>query len=253
MPERITVISHWHNEELLAPLFLRHYRHVDKIHILLDSETNDRTREILSGQPNVVITEFTNQYKNDAYEILDNYKWAISEVKDGWIYLVDADEFIFPENFEDDRAFLQRQTADVVCATLFHVYRHNTDSDIDYTKDPVPQRIHALDGGREFKNWFRKPDVFRASCDYIPTIGGHTRLGNITYSTERYIGAHWKHADMEIAIKRRLSNRDMMSPRNRRKGYCNHEFHITEERIREMLTSKSNLPVLPHLVNNAAA
>lgn len=249
MKTKIFVISHWYNEELLAPLFLKHYAFADEIHILLDIDTNDNTREILSRQSNIVIDNAYCGGFDDA-EKTKNLNRAISNVKEGWIYVVDADEFIFPENFEDVQTFLGRQTADVVKCINFHVYRHSTEKDIDYEKEVIPQRIHALNGGREFRNWFIKPSVFRASAGVVLTIGNHSYLGEYTCSTERYIGAHWKLADMEIAIRRRLSNKERMSFENKRKGYSNHEFHITKERIEQLLAKNSNLPILSFLVQN---
>ena len=248
---KMTIISHWYNEELLAPLFLSHYKYADEIHILLETDTNDNTRKILEQQSNVIIEDIHNPSGNDEREMRENINNAISQVKEGWIYMVDADEFIFPENFEDPQIFLGRQKADVIYSTLFHVYRHFTERDIDYEKEVIPQRVHALEGKKnDFNNQFIKPNVFRAACNYRFAIGIHTFEGEHTISNERYIGAHWKLADLEIAVRRRLSNKERLSARNRRKGYCNHEFHITKERIEQSLAKNSMLPVLPFLVSD---
>jgi len=63
---RIAIVSAWYNEELLAPLFLNHYHYVDEINIILDSATNDRTREILKSDPRVIIHEY--QYPTDGLD-----------------------------------------------------------------------------------------------------------------------------------------------------------------------------------------
>lgn len=245
---KITVISHFYNEELLAPLFLRHYRDVDEIHILLETDTNDNTRELLSRQPNVIVKDVHSSGGNDAREMLNHYNAEISTVKDGWVYLVDADEFIFPEYFEDAQTFLERQTADVVMTYLPFVYRHISDSDIDYNKEVIPQRVHGVNGGKENLDWIIKPCVFRATCGYVLAIGNHTYVGEHSQSAERYVGAHWKLADPEIAIRRRLSNKARMSIANRKRGYCNHEYYITQERIEKTLNRRLNFPVIPLLV-----
>ena len=162
--------------------------------------------------------------------------------------MVDADEFIFPEYHEDPQIFLKRQTAEIVNCLYFHVYRHMTEGDIDYSLDPVPQRIHAIEGGPEFKNWFWKPSVFRASAKVQLTIGNHRFVGKHSISNERYIGAHWKQADYEICIRRRLSNRKRHSQHDHKKGWGNHDFNITEERLKAQLKKNSNLPVLRYFV-----
>jgi len=244
----VTVISHWYNEELLAPLFFNRYRDCDEVRILLDTDTNDRTREIATQYSNVIIQDVHCQDGMDNIQMLKNINDAILEVKDGWIYMVDADEFIFPEHHEDPHAFLERQTEEVVNCTYFHVYRHVTEKDIDYTQDPIPQRIHALEGGPEHKNWFWKPSVFMASSRVQLTIGNHRFVGEHTVSRERYIGAHWKQADYTLCVRRRLSNKERHSPHDHKKGWGYHDFKVTEEGLRKQLDEKNNLSVLRYFV-----
>jgi hypothetical protein len=245
---KITVISQWYNEELLAPLFFNHYRYADEIVILLENDTNDSTREIcrqyfLQGC-NITLWDVHCLDGFDDTDKTKNINRSISSVKEGWIYVVDADEFIFPEWHEDPQTFLARQTEDIVMALNFHVYRHITEKDIDYTKDPVPQRVHAYGRGKNFKDYFIKPSVFRASAKVALTIGNHGYVGEHSISTERYIGAHWKQADLELCVRRRLSNGKRQSKANHRKGYGNHDYHITEERLKVQLEMNSNLPEL---------
>ncbi len=244
------MVSHWYNEELLAPLFCNHYRDVDEIRILLETDTNDNTREICKKYANVMIQDVHCPSGMDNLERINNINSAISEVKDGWVYMVDADEFIFPENHEDSRMFLERQTADVVSCIYFHVYRHITESDIDYSLGPIPQRVHALEGGPKFKNWYDKPSVSRASANVPRGIGGHTFVGNHSVSKERYIGSHWKQADYSICISRRLSNMARHSEHDHRKRWGYHDFHVSEEKLRKQLEENSNLPVLGHFMND---
>src|SRR3990170_1394333 len=182
---KITVITHWYNEELLAPLFFNHYKYCDEVRILLDTDTNDLTKHMGNGYSNVIFQDVHCPDAMDNIQMLDNINQAILEVKDGWIYMVDADEFIFPEYYEDPQTFLARQTADIVNCLYFHVYRHSTESDIDYSCAPIPQRTHALEGGPEHKNWFMKPSVFRASAKVQLTIGNHKFEGERSVSNER--------------------------------------------------------------------
>jgi len=245
--ERVTVVTHWYNEELLAPLFCIHYRDADEIHIMLQDDTNDNTEEICSSYPNVTI-EYVKNDGMDNVQALADYNKAIANVDDGWVYIVDADEFMFPEHNEDAQAFLSRQTADVINCLFFHVYRHKSDADVDYSKEPIPQRIHAMEGDVEHKNWFLKPSVLRASAKVELTIGNHRFVGDHTVSPERYIGAHWKQADPEICIRRRLSNKVRHSANDRKKGWGYHDFRVTEEGLRKQLEERSNYPALGYFL-----
>lgn len=247
MSEKITVITHWYNEELLAPLFFKHYEYVDEIRILLETETDDNTRKLIEKQANIVVEDVHNN-GCDEVEMEANYRKAVSQVKEGWIYVADADEFIFPEHFEDPQVFLARQTAQIVNVKLFNVYRHKNEVDIDYEKEPISQRIHGSENGPQFRHWMIKPTVFRASANVIINKGRHTVTGEYTFAEEKYLGAHWKMADLEIAMRRRLSNHKRMSAYNARRGYWGHELNITKEKIEMKYLENLNMPVLDCLV-----
>ena len=243
---RITIISQWYNDSLLAPFFLKHYGYADEIHILMETDTNDDSREICSSYPNVVIEDVHCPGGHDDRAKTDNTNIAASRVMDGWIIPSDSDEFIFPEGHENPHTFLSRQTADVVMASYFYVYRHTTEGELDQNKEVIPQRIH----GRDIDHiWYRfsKVGAFRAGKGIEVTIGNHDVVGDHPKSTERFIGAHWNMADIRIA-RRRLVSRDRMSPNNKKHGYGWHNFHVTEERIMKQISDNSNLPVLDVLI-----
>lgn len=242
----ITIISQWYNDSLLAPFFLKHYAYADEIHILMETDTNDNSREIASKYPNVVIEDVHCPGGHDDRCKVDNTNKAASRIKEGWIVPVDSDEFSFPEFHEDPHEFLSRQKADVVMATYFYVYRHETEVELDIGKEVISQRVH----GRDIDHiWYRysKVGAYRASSEVELGIGYHTFVGDHSVSEERFIGAHWNMADVEIA-RRRLVSRDRMSPNNKRHGYGWHNFHITEERIIKQIAKNADLPVLESLV-----
>jgi len=250
--ERIVVLSHWYNEELLAPLFFNHYQYCDEIRVLLDVDTNDRTRQIMRDYSfNGCRINLVSVHCNDGMDniqMLENINNAILDVKDGWIYMVDADEFIFPEHNEDPHKFLSRQSAEVVNCLYFHVYRHTSDGDINYSLPPIPQRTHAMEGGPEHKNWFLKPSVFRAEAKVQLTIGNHKFKGEHSVSGEKYIGAHWKQADPEICIPRRLSNKERHSQHDHKKRWGYHDFHVTAESLKKQLDERSDYPQLKYFM-----
>ena len=238
---KITVISQFYNDSLLSPLFFRHYGYADEIHILLETDTNDNTREICARYPNVVVEDVHCPGGHDDRCKTDNTNRAASKITEGWITPADSDEFVFPEGHEDPRKFLARQTADVVMAKYWYVYRHVTDKDIDYNADPIPQRVHGWDP-------FTKVGAYRAGKGIEMTIGNHEFLGVTSSSVERYVGAHWNMADVEIS-KRRLVSRDRMSPMNKKKRYGWHNFRVTEEDIAKRLQARRECPVINELVS----
>lgn len=44
----IEIITMWYNEEALAPFFLKHYSWADKITLLYDEETSDKSLDIIA-------------------------------------------------------------------------------------------------------------------------------------------------------------------------------------------------------------
>ncbi len=237
--EKITVISQFYNDALLAPLFFRHYGYADEIRILLETDTNDNTRDICLRYPNVIVEDVHCPGGHDDRCKTDNVNRTVAKIKEGWITPVDSDEFIFPEGKEDVRKFLERQTADVLVGTYWYVYRHRNDTDIDFNRDIIPQRTHG--------SWsFTKIGAFRTSAGIELTIGSHWFVGEHSCSKDRYVGAHWNMADKEIA-HRRLVSRDRMSPNNRKRGYGRHNFYITEDGLIQILQNHLDDPEIPEL------
>ena len=106
---RVAIITVWHNEEDLAPFFLKHYSYVDNILLYLDTDTNDATRSICETYPNVTIRDISFPGGYDSIIMVDRINNTVRELGEyAWIYAVDADEFIFPPN-EDAKDFLCRQ------------------------------------------------------------------------------------------------------------------------------------------------
>ena len=249
---KITVISQWYNDEFLAPFFLKHYSYADEIVVLMETDTNDSTREILldhvySGW-NITLWEVHCPGGHDDRCKVDNVNQWASSIDEGWIIPVDSDEFVFPEFHEDIRNFLSRQTADVVMAQYYYVYRHVTEGELDPEKDVISQRVHGQDMG-EGNNYYKytKVGAYRVGKGIELTIGYHGFIGDHPISKERFIGSHWNMADEKIA-RRRLVSRDRMSENNKKHGYGRHNFHITEEKLMRQLKENSNLPVLDALI-----
>ena len=250
----IELITMWYNEEFLAPFFLNHYSFVDRIHIFLDSDTDDGTRNIVDKYKNVSIHDLTfpdkfddiikQQVTNDLYTKLDC----------DWVFGVDADEFIFlPDNY------LEEHTDSVYFTHLWNVFRHHTERDLDSTRPVREQRRHGtneLDDGSH-RDAYIKMNIVKAKEDWKWSLGFHGGSLNGSewtyYTSPSYPagithlppvpGAHWANADVSYAIERRVKNRrERMSQVNLSHGWCIQNFHITEAAIRERLKRHENDP-----------
>lgn len=248
-PLRIGIITMWYNEEVLAPFFLSHYGYADEIRILLDTDTDDATWDICHNHPIVKIEPFS--FKEGFDDFLKQEK--INEVVQSlggefdWIFVVDADEFIFCLN-EEPRSFLARQYGNVVVAKMWQVYRHVTDSDLTCLKSPVFQRRHGDPYLKGFNSYWIKPAVVRPGIRPVWSRGCHKILeakrGRIKVCRWPFLGAHWANADPGIAVARRLASKRRQSEVNLRHGNQSHNHRVTEEEIRSLCNRHRNDPLL---------
>lgn len=245
---KIIVISMWYNESFLAPFFLKHYSYADEIRIIIDADTDDDSREICSTYPNVKTEEFR-------YPDMSDWKLHINKMNEiahslhcDWIIAADADEFIFPEANEDPREFLKRQKGNLVYARIEQVYRHRTDADLDSTKPAIWQRRHGdPNPPKTIKQRFNKPLIVKPEVRIVWEMGfhGYRKNSNVNTCEERFIGAHWKMVDVDMAIKRRIKDRrERQGKRNLRRGWGRRDHRITEEQIREECDRHLDDPML---------
>jgi len=237
-----------YNEEFLMPFFLRHYRYLDEIRLVVDADTNDLTREIARQFGNVVMEEF--QFPAGMDDILKRDKLTATarSMQTDWLYVLDADEFIFPPGLEDPRSFLARQTANVVVARMWQVFRHITDKPLDPMSEPIVlQRRHG-DPNRDSPDnaQYQKPIVLKLPLDFRMCLGNHDITGTgLVFAEEHFDGAHWAHADPKFVIERRIKNRrDRQSQRNLQLGLTSQHHHVTEEEIRSILNTNANRPLV---------
>lgn len=222
---RIELITMWYNEEFLAPFFLNHYGWVDKIHILLDADTDDNTEAIATGYPNVSIEYFKFPDMMDdvikARKINEKFR-SITDAD--YVVVVDSDEFIFCNILDDSvKEHIVEKGKDCYFATLWQIYQHESDSRLDATKPVYQQRRN---GDPKIENCYVKPAVVRAGLDVVWGPGNHTLvfdrkpMGWLTpnvdimagynvsvYPADMLQGAHWKLFDLEETITRRIRNR----------------------------------------------
>lgn len=123
---RIELITMWYNEEFLAPFFLNHYSWVDKIHLILDADTTDRTEAIARQYPNVEIEQFRfPDMMNDILKV-NKFNEKYRSLKDAeYVILADSDEFIFCNHVKKPvRDHIEATMKDVYFVNLWQVYKH---------------------------------------------------------------------------------------------------------------------------------
>jgi len=245
------------NEALLLPYFLRHYDYLDEIHVLYETDSIDDTLRILQKAPNVIIRDCHADGGLDSIYKVNLINEVLHTLDADWVYVVDCDEFIFPPQ-EPPQVFLSRQDAagyNVVRAAMFQVYRHRTDTDLDPSLPPIPQRVHGdpdlfstVRGPNKDPNAnYFKPIVVKPSADIRFLPGNHRVEGSVRVSTEIYLGAHWQMADPTLAIERRLKNRARMSQRNKELGMGYQHWDVTEEWIRAECDRHLDDPLIAEL------
>jgi len=251
---KIAAVTMVYNEAFMLPYFLRHYQYLDEIHVLYETDSTDESLEILKRVQNVVIEECHIEGGLDDIEKIRIINNTLHGIEADWVYVLDPDEFIFPPN-ESPYDFLKRQNYDVVRSTMYQVYRHRTDKDLNPLLPPIPQRIHGdsdvlsrdQESNRPFKSLYIKPNVVRPSSKVQFFPGHHQIDGNPQVSPEFYIGAHWHMADPTIAIHRRMERTARISERNKAHQMGWQNFNITEAGIRAECDRHLDDPIIDAL------
>lgn len=254
---KIAAVVMAYNEELLLPLFLRHYAYLDEICVLYETDSNDRTLSLLRQAPNVVIKPCHIEAGLDDIAKAQYLTEALHSIEADWAYILDCDEFIFPPG-EAPQGFLSRQDSqgyNVVRAAMFQVYRHRADTSINLATPPIRQRVHGdpdvtsltTDIHRD-SNWhYIKPIVVKPATGLVVEPGHHSLGGDGRISPELYYGAHWAMADPSVAVVRRMSNKARISARNKERHMGWQHWEVTEEWIRAECAKHMDDPVIEEL------
>lgn len=253
-PLEIEVITMMYNEATLAPLFVRHYAPwVDKFTVFY-SNSLDNTRQALETAAaecgvkslNVLPFEFPNGF-DDLLKI-ECINQAVRQSTADFVICVDADEFVYPWPFDkaDPRKILAEERENVVRCSMFQVYRHSTETDINTQKPPLMQRRHGIpdhdDRGRE--KWHDKPCILRPDSGTQLHVGCHFVTMRYPESRTVWRGVHWGKAD-DFCLERYVRDRrDRLSENNRQNNYGIENFDITRERLQAFLIAHRNDPQL---------
>jgi hypothetical protein len=237
---KIAIVTMWFNEEILAPLFFRHYRQFADIHVLLDVATTDNTESVCNDfGANIIPHEFSDGM-DDRVKI-KRYNMLKDALAYDYIVGLDADEFIFePDKL---KAHIKDNRPDYQNVAFYQTYQHKDEKPINITDPVFKQRTHAdpsLDGWNAF---YVKPCIVRSGLKANWQPGCHSLIIKEPFNVGKlWIGAHWHMADVEIAVKRRLGVKRRQSRVNLDENLTLHNHHITEEEIRRVCKEHENDP-----------
>lgn len=251
---RVEVITVWYNEEFLAEYFLNHYSWADKIHILIDKDTNDLTESIARTYSNTSI-EYINFPDGlddilKAHYILTKYE---SIVEAHYVIIADADEFVFCyDTNKPVKQHLYETQKNIYFVNLWQIYKHHSDKALDPIL-PIPfQRKHGDPNMEDPLNQvYIKPMIIKSQQDIILSTGNHGVMykdvdvfwpdkdnnlldqANVAYQkTDMLQGAHWRLVDINETINRRINNRkSRISGNNVKHGLTLEYLQITENDI----------------------
>jgi hypothetical protein len=207
---KVEVITTFFKEEFLLPLFTQHYDWSD------------------------YLTFITQKRDDHMFDDEDKMNWvnaAIARSQADWVILVDMDEFVYPQPYgTNPRVVLEKELKagnGLIFSYMTRMWRHVTDSDIDRSRHPVPQRLHGQQD-------HVKPSIFRPK-------GCHVGAGNhdlhcthgLAHGTP-WVGAHWANADQCFWIERETRDRGpRLTDRNRQRGHGTHTLRTKEQIIAE--------------------
>lgn len=212
----VTVVTCWGSQEPLSGFFVSHYSWVDRIIALIGpgkwtgpTYPNVEFRGI--PYPGNKFSEYTKR---------DAINETIRGLDSDWAVVADADEYLFwmdrgrPE--PEFRSFLEAvHDENVVMASMWNVYPHADDLELDPTMAPVLQRRH---GDLLIDPMYVKPIVVRPSAGFRFVSGQHRLFVDpgIKISSKRLAGVHWKNADLRIAVERKRIRETAIHPLQRR-------------------------------------
>lgn len=165
----IHVYSIMYNEEVMLPYFLRHYEtFTDKIFIIIDEKTTDKTEEIARAHKKVTILDydFKGIYDNHDHNncFIKAYKKNSRDSVD-WVMLVDGDEIVY---HKDMKKYLKEQRnngARILKLAGFSMISKELPT---MNKQIYEELYHGV---RERR--YDKPIVFDPSLDLMFTKGRH--------------------------------------------------------------------------------
>ena len=232
---KVETLTFVYNEEFLLPFYLKHYEWCDKLNVIYDTDSKDKTLEILKSNTKVNILPFTfPDGMDDSLKVArlnDLYKSSKSDL----ILNVDCDEFIFDKELIIEKAKLDP----IINVKLCDVYRNIKECDLDINKSIKEQRRYG-----HIIPFYNKPIIVKTGLDIIWKPGNH-ELVNGKRVDCGIVGSHWANADLNFCIERRIKNRkERQSKINLACHMTLHNHHITSEDVIKQCKAHENDPEL---------
>jgi hypothetical protein len=130
----IETITFVYNEEFLMPFYLNHYNFCDRLNIVYDEDSTDRTLEILKRNQKVNIIPYRFPDGMDDALRAEKTTEIYGSLRDTWVLVVDCDEFAFVDKMPERSVNRVR---------FYSVYRHIKEKDLDPNIPIQKQRSHG--------------------------------------------------------------------------------------------------------------
>lgn len=230
---RIETLTFVYNEEYLLPFYFKHYAFCDRLNIIYDVDSTDKTIELLKSNPKVRIIPYHFKNMMNDQEKVDFINSCYGNFKeDTRILNVDTDEFVFT-----DKEQLLSLNVNALCVTLYHTFRHVTEKNLDINIPVKEQRRHGI-----LEAIYVKPIIVKAGLNISWGVGNHTLSGTNVIDAG-IIGAHWANADTCFCVDRRVKNRMLRQSRyNLEHGLTIQHHNITEQNVINECESHKNDP-----------
>ena len=220
---RIETNTFVYNEEFLLPFYLKHYDWVDQLNVVYDTDSSDRTLEILKSNSKVNIIPFTFPDGMDDSLKVRKLNELYGESKADVVLNVDCDEFLFDPERIKEKSLLHP----IINIQLYDVYRHISESDLDINKTIKDQRSHGT-----YDPFYNKPIIVTTGLGLRWKPGNHELEEGVSRTNCGMIGAHWANADPCFCVERRFKNRkERQSKMNLACHMTLHNHHITREDV----------------------
>src|SRR4030042_4453684 len=229
----IETLSFVYNEEYLLPFYFKHYDFCDRLNIIYDVDSTDKTIELLKSNPKVRIIPYHFKNMMNDQEKVDFINSCYGNFKeDTRILNIDTDEFVFT-----DRNELENFNVNALSVSLYNVYRHVTEQRLNIDISIKEQRRHGI-----LESIYIKPIIVKTGLDLSWDVGNHTIAG-VSPIDIGIIGAHWANADPCFCVDRRVKNRMLrQSKYNLEHGLTIQHHNITLEDVLNECISHNNDP-----------
>ena len=234
---RIETITFVYNEEFLLPFFLKHYDFVDRLNIVYDTDSTDRTLSLLREDAKVNVIPFTFPYMMDDVLKVRFVNEIYASLADCWVLNVDCDEFVFLNEYIKGSI-----TSPINRVALHNVYRNKVEKELDVKIPVKEQRRH----GELDHRYYIKPIFVRSGLGVQWDPGNHTIKGKrTTVLPVLFTGAHWANADPCFCVDRRVRGRKERQSEYNLKHRLTVQHHgITEQDVIEECRRHENDPGL---------